>query len=284
MILSGIEVRDAHLSQLKEETKKLSKEPVLAILQIGNRPDSSAYVEQKKKWGEEAGIKVLHEKFNEEVSEEEVKEKIKELNSNNFVSGIIIQLPLPDNFDSLDLINTIDPDKDVDGLTDENQKKLEEGDLSGFIPATAKGVLSLLEYYKIPIENKKIVVFGRSRLVGSPVANVMRAKGAEVEVCHSKTPNTKEIAKTADILISATGVPELVTGEYVKEGAVIIDIGINLISGESLNEEIPTKKFVGDVKYEEVKDVASAITPVPGGVGPMTVVSLLENVLEAYRL
>lgn len=282
MILEGIKVRDAHLSQLKGEIEKYTRAPSLAILQVGNRDDSTAYVAQKKKWGEEVGIDVSHVSFPETARTEDVREKIKELNSDDSVDGIIVQLPLPEGFDSTAIIGAISPEKDVDGLTDENQAKLLNGDLSGFIPATARGVFAILEYYNIEVKNREVVVLGRSRLVGGPIAALAKAKGAEVVVCHSKTENTAEIARTADILISATGVPGLVTKDFVKEGAVVIDVGINLVSGESLNEEIPTKKFVGDADFDEVKDIAGAITPVPGGVGPMTVISLLENVVFAY--
>lgn len=283
MILDGTKVRDAHLSLLKEKVSMLEKAPKLAIIQVGNREDSTAYVEQKKKWGEEVGVMVSHEKFSEEISLEEIREKIKELNIDEDTDGIIVQLPLPDGFDVEVILGTINPEKDVDGLTGENQTKLLNGDLSGFIPATAKGVMSILRFYNIAVSGKKVVVLGRSRLVGGPIAALMKASGAEVEVCHSKTENTAGVAKTADILISATGIAGLVTREFVKPDAVVIDVGINLVSGESLNEEIPAKKFVGDVKFEEVKDIVSAITPVPGGVGPMTVVSLLENVVFAHN-
>lgn len=281
-ILDGTVVREHHVAMLRQRIVELDTPPVLHIIQIGSREDSTAYVAQKKKWGRQVGIVVKHTVFNEDVSFGDVEACIAELNGDKQIDGVIIQLPLPQHLDAVRLGNMIDPAKDVDGLTDTNQEKLRQGDLSGLLPATARGVISLLNHYHIGVRAMEVVVIGRSRLVGGPIAALLTARGAKVQVCHSETPDILTKAQAADIIVSATGVPGLVTKEYVKSGAVVIDVGINAVDGNSLEEEIPAKKFVGDVVFDEVKEVAAAITPVPGGVGPMTVVSLLENVTEAH--
>lgn len=277
-ILEGKTLRDKIIKELSE--KRVS--PKLAIIQVGNRPDSSAYINQKKKFGEKVGAVVEVFRFSEDTEQKYIEEKIGELNEDKSFHGIIVQLPVPKNINSFSLIENIDHRKDVDGLTSKNTKKLLLGDTSGLIPATAKGIMSLLSHYKIDPKGKKAVVIGRSQLVGYPIAQMLLAKDASVIICHSKTKNIPEIASQADILIVATGNPEFFGKEYVNNRQVVIDVGINLLEGKHLEEEVPDKKFVGDVKFDEVKDIVSAITPVPGGVGPMTVASLLQNLFFAY--
>jgi len=281
--LEGISIRDHKKEALIEEIQTFDTKPCLAILQVGKIEDSTIYIRQKKKFGESIGVGVSLFQFPETVQEQELIEVIQKLNTQKEITGIILQVPIPKHLDPIRIINTIDPQKDVDGLTDVNQLKLEKGE-KGIVPATARGIFSLLDYYNISVSGKKVVVLGRSCLVGKPVALLAQAREAIVHVCHSQTKNTQEIAKTADILISATGVAGLVTKDFVQDGAVVIDVGINLVTGEALEEEVPQKTFVGDVLYDDVFPHVSAMTPVPGGVGPMTVVSLFENLVDAYKM
>jgi methylenetetrahydrofolate dehydrogenase (NADP+)/methenyltetrahydrofolate cyclohydrolase len=260
-ILDGKVARDFYKKALIERVGKLSFVPTLSIIQIGDNKESSIYINQKKKFGESIGVNVSHIHLSENISFEEVSEIIKKENLKKEVSGIIVQLPLPKHLDLIKIINLIDPKKDVDGLTDENQKLLAENKPE-FVPATALGVILLLDFYKILISGNKIAVLGRSRLVGSPVAQILKFRGAEVTICHSKTPNTREITNDSDIIISAVGKPNLIDFSYIKNGSVVVDIG-------------------GDVNFASVSAIVSAITPFPGGVGPMTVLSLFVNLIEA---
>lgn len=283
LILDGKIVRAGVEKTLKADIAGFSVPPKLAIVQIGNREDSNAYIAQKKKCADSVGAHVDHIHFDEAVRTLDVVRRIEELNKDENIHGIILQLPVPSHIDPQDIIEAIDPRKDVDGLTSKNLKLLWTHKESGFVPATAKGILSLLDYYKIPLVGKKVVVVGRSVLVGKPVALLMLNRGATVTICHSGTLDLKKETILADILIIATGKENLIGREHVCSGQVVIDVGINVVSGKSLEEEIEGKKLVGDVDFEKVKDVVSAISPVPGGVGPMTVISLFENLLKAYH-
>jgi len=260
-ILDGKVARDFYKKTLMERVGKLSFIPTLSIIQIGDNKESAIYINQKKKFGESIGVNVSHIHLSENSSFEEISEIIKKENLKKEVLGIIIQSPVPKHLDFIQLVNLIDPKRDVDGLTDENQKLLAEGN-SRFISATARGVVLLLDFYKISLQGKSVAVLGRSRLVGNPMAVILKTRGANVEVCHSKTTNTKEITNKSDIVISAVGKPNLIDSSYVKDGAIIIDIG-------------------GDVNFADVSKKASAITPFPGGVGPMTVLSLFDNLTSA---
>jgi len=281
IILDGKVARDAHTDKLKKDIKNIGFSPTLAIIQVGDNPDSTLYIEQKKKFALKIGVTVQHVLLPESATFGELEDEIGKLNINNSISGIIVQLPLPKHLDREDVIGLIDPKKDVDGLTDENQKLLTESK-PRFIPATARGILSLLDFYKIDIEGKNIAVLGRSRLVGSPTALALLHRGGNVSVCHSKTTNTREITKGADIVVVAIGKPEFIDASYIKDGAVVVDVGINTVLGP-LDDEIPQRKVVGDVLFFEVAKVAGALSPVPGGVGPMTVLSLFENLLDASK-
>ena len=281
-ILNGKIVRDKIAEKLKKEIKELNGSVELAVIQIGDRVDSSAYIEQKKKFGEMVGAKVVHLRFEETVKESEIISEIVRLNEDILVNGIILQLPIPKHLSSTNIIGKIDPKKDVDGLTAENVKKLIQNDSSGMIPATARGIISLLNFYKISVVGKKVVIVGRSLLVGKPTAMALLNRNATVTICHSKTKNIEEITKLAEIVIMAVGKPEFFGKKYFKKGQVIVDVGINMKTGKKLNEEIPNTKFVGDVNFDEVKGIVKAISPVPCGVGPMTVASLFENLLDAY--
>jgi methylenetetrahydrofolate dehydrogenase (NADP+)/methenyltetrahydrofolate cyclohydrolase len=283
LILDGRKARDFYKTKLVERVKALNLKPLLAIIQIGDNPESSIYIEQKKKFAHTIGVDVEHIKFLETATQEEVAEKIVTLNDRKDVLGIIIQLPLPAHLDKLALINTINPEKDVDGLTDENQDLLEKGS-PRFIPATARGVAFLLDYYHIEVKGMKVAVLGRSRLVGHPLALLLKIKSAIVTVCHSQTSNTKEVTQGSDLVVVAIGRPEYVDETFIKRGAIVVDVGINSVLGQKLDEEIPKRKIVGDVKFKTVSTLALAISPVPGGVGPMTVLSLFDNLVLSAEL
>jgi methylenetetrahydrofolate dehydrogenase (NADP+)/methenyltetrahydrofolate cyclohydrolase len=278
LILDGKVARDSFKKALISRVKALSVAPKLALIQVGNNKESAIYIEQKKKFANSIGALVEHIHFPENATFDHIKDTISKLNSDAQIHGIIIQLPLSAHLDKLALMNLIDPKKDVDGLTDYNQKLLESGK-PNFIPATAKGIGMLLDFYNIHVSGKKVTVLGRSRLVGHPTAMLMASRGASVTVCHSGTKNTATIAKQADILIVAIGKPELIDASYVKQGAIVIDVGINSVAGEKFEEEIPRRKVAGDVNFKSVSGICSALTPVPGGIGPMTVLSLFDNLV-----
>ncbi|MBP6858957.1 MAG: bifunctional 5,10-methylenetetrahydrofolate dehydrogenase/5,10-methenyltetrahydrofolate cyclohydrolase [Candidatus Pacebacteria bacterium] len=275
LLLDGRVVRAARLSVLAERVKQLQRAPKLAIVQVGDRADSAAYIRAKKAFAERIGVQIDHVHFVEGVSEQEIVETLARLNVDSAVDGIIVQLPLSAHLDSTKITNTIDPHKDVDGLTDVNQALLSKNDLQAIIPATARGVKELLEYYEIGLKGKKVAVVGRSRLVGTPIAHMCAHAGAEVIVCHSKTPDLAHETRGADIVIVAVGKPGLIGAAHIKPGAVVVDVGIN---------RIPDGSLKGDVDFETVKDVVSAITPVPGGVGQMTVLALFENLLDTCKM
>lgn len=281
IILDGKQARDFFKKELIEKIQRGEKTPHLAIVQVGKRADSNAYIEQKKKFGAGVGVNVEHIQFDESITQENVIKEIESLNEDVDIDGIIVQLPLPGSLDTYSIIESIDPKKDVDGLTAVNVKLLQNGGLEGFMPATAKGIESLLRYYDISIEGKHAVVVGRSQLVGAPVARMLINHGATVTVCHSLTQNMSRYTKDADILVVAAGHPHLITKEYVQEGQVVIDVGINLLDGTPLQEELPDQRFTGDVDFKGVSEIVSAISPSPGGVGPMTVLSLFANVVKA---
>jgi methylenetetrahydrofolate dehydrogenase (NADP+)/methenyltetrahydrofolate cyclohydrolase len=260
MILYGAPVREKIRAELIEKIKKLDKHLVLAVVQVGNREDSNVYVKNKQKFGEEIGIKVLINKFDADISERELIKEIEELNNDENINGIIVQLPLLEGFDSEKIVNLISKKKDADGLTGGKT-----------MPATARGVMALLDYYNIPISGKKVVVIGRSKLAGAPIAEILKEKGAEVEVCHRGTENMAQICKVSDILISAAGQIGLVTKDFVNKNQVVVDVGINR------NKK---GKLVGDVNFAEIEPLISAITPVPGGVGLLTVACLFQNMLD----
>jgi len=266
---SSIKIKE----ELKTYVDSLDEKPGLVVIQVGDNPASNTYVKNKKLAAEYIGINFFHYKYEEKTSEEELINKIKELNNDNSVDGIIVQLPLPKGFNETKIINYIDPNKDVDGLTELNAGKLvnNEDCLSSCTPT---GIMKLLEMYNIEIEGKNAVVVGRSILVGKPIATMLLNKNATVTICHSKTKNLKEITKNADILVVATGHINTITEDMVNENAVVIDVGINH------NEE---NKLCGDVDFNNIKDKVKLITPVPGGVGPMTVAMLNYNVIKSYK-
>lgn len=272
-LINGKEVAEKIKLQVKEEIKSLGKDVTLAVVIVGDNPASKVYVNNKKKACKLVGIQSLEYGLPENTSEDELLSLIDRLNNYNYVDGILVQLPLPRHINTDMVIERINPEKDVDGFTAINTGKLWIGQYD-IAPCTAIGVIELLDYYNIDIAGKHCVIVGRSNIVGKPVAALMLERNATVTVCHSKTQNLYDITRTADILITAVGKPKFITRDMVKDGAVVIDVGIN-------RDE--NGKLYGDVDFENVKDKTTAITPVPGGCGPMTVAMLMKNTLEAAK-
>lgn len=269
------------VTQLKEEGKKI---PHLAAVIVGNDGASLTYVNAKVKACEKVGFESTLIKLSENTTEEQLLKKVKELNENPDIDGYIVQLPLPSHINETKVTLAIDPAKDVDGFHPENIGRMALG-LPSFLPATPAGIIELLKRYEVPTEGKHCVVIGRSHIVGSPMAMLMWRNeipgNATVTITHSKTKNLKELCQDADIIVAALGRAEFLTGDMVKEGAVIIDVGITRVKDETKKSGF---KLLGDVKYDEVASKASFITPVPGGVGPMTIASLMMNTLKAIEL
>lgn len=259
--------------------------PCIAFIRVGEDPASVSYVRGKNRTAEKIGIAPLLFTFDDSVSQEELDAKIDELNANPSVNGILIQSPLPAHLDEQAAFNRIDPNKDVDGFNVVNAGRVVQEDSSGFVSCTPAGIIEICKREGISLEGKHVVVLGRSLIVGKTFALLAMQKGphanATVTVCHSRTRNLKEITRQADILVAAIGRPEMVTGDMIKEGAVVIDVGINRVEDASKKKGY---KLVGDVNFAEVEPIASRITPVPGGVGPMTVAMLMKNTVKAYEL
>lgn len=275
-ILDGKKVSAKVREDLKLEVDNLKKEgikPKLAVIMVGNDLASKVYVRNKNKACEEIGIEYEEFLLDEETTMEELLNVIDNLNKNQNIDGILLQSPIPKHLDINKAFRAILPEKDVDGFHPINAGKLSIGEKC-FVPCTPHGVVKIIEEYNIETEGKNVVIVGRSNIVGKPLIQCMLQKNATVTVCHSKTRNLEEFTKKADILIVAIGKPKFITENMVKEGVVVIDIGINR------NEE---GKLVGDVDFDNVSKKASYITPVPGGVGPMTVAMLMENVVEAAK-
>jgi len=270
-ILDGKKIRDERKEFLSKKIFALDSVPKLVVFQVGKNQASDSYIKQKEIFGKTIGVEVTREVFPESVSEDEILQKIEKYNSDDKFRGIIVQLPLSPHLDIFKISSKINPKKDIDGFSGENIKAL-FGGREGFVPATTRGILDLLDYYKLEIQGKNVCIVGRSELVGKPTAIALINRDATVEVCHSKTKDLKEKTKRAQILITAVGKPKFITKEFVSPEQVIIDVGISREGDGSL---------VGDVDFEEVSGVVSAITPVPGGVGPMTVLSLFENLVDA---
>ena len=276
-LINGKELAKKIRGELKEEVESLHQKgiyPKLAVIMVGDDKASSVYVRNKSKACNEIGIEFEEYLKESSISQNELISLIKELNDRKDIHGILLQSPIPDHLNIREAFNTIDPKKDVDGFNPVNVGKLSIGE-DCFISCTPYGVIKMLEEYDIPVEGKRAVVIGRSNIVGKPLVQCLLKKNATVTVCHSKTQNLGEITKEADILIAALGKPKFVTEDMVKDGAVVIDVGINR------NEE---GKLVGDVDFENVSKKASYITPVPGGVGPMTIAMLMNNVVKAAKL
>lgn len=272
-ILDGKRIKDEKEIELKKEIGTLNRKPGIAVIQVGNNEASNVYIKNKQKTAQSLGCEFSHIKFDEKVKEEDILLKIDELNNDKSIDGIIIQMPMPKHFNESRIQNRVLPLKDIDGLTDNNAGLLMHNKDS-FIPCTPKGIIETLKYYNIDISGKHVVIVGRSELVGRPLMSLMLNNNATVSICHSYTSNLKEITTLADILIVAVGKKGIITEDMVKDGAVVIDVGINRVDN----------KLYGDVDFEKVKEKCSYITPVPGGVGQTTVLSLYQNLLKAYKL
>ena len=271
-IIDGKKIKAEIIEELKKEVKRYMIKPCLAVIQIGDDPASNTYIKAKEKACNEIGIYFKHIKFTAETKEIEVINKILELNNDDYVHGILLQLPLPEGFNPDKLINYIARNKDVDGLTDINLGKL-FNNKPCLISCTPQGIMELIEKENINLEGKNVTIVGRSNLVGKPLIGLMLNKNATVTICHSKTENLSKHTKNADILVVAVGKKHFIKENMVKEGAIVIDVGINKEDG----------KLYGDVDFNNVKSKVEKITPVPGGVGPMTVAMLMKNVISAYQ-
>ena len=291
ILLDGKKVAAGKRAELRETIAQLQaagkRAPKLAIVIVGHNPASETYVANKIKACGEVGIEAEKIAFEADITEQQLLAEVSRLNHDATIDGFIVQLPLPEHISETTIMSAIDRRKDVDGLTPENVGRTVQG-LPSIISATPRGIRELLAYYQIPTEGTHVVVIGRSNIVGKPIAMLLMQRpylslpsmsaaslgDATVTICHSKTRDLKSICLTADIIIVAAGCPKLLTADMVKEGVTIIDVGINRVDG----------KLVGDVDFENVAPKAAYITPVPGGVGPMTIVSLLQNTLQAYEL
>jgi len=272
-IIDGKKIAEKILNSLKSKVKSLKQKPGLALVLVGNNPASEIYVNFKEKTCKDVGFYCERFNLDKNIGELDLLNLVNNLNQKTNIHGILVQLPLPKLIDKKLIVNSILPHKDVDGFTPLNLGNLVTENTI-LAPATARAVLHLIESTGIKIEGKNVVIVGRSNIVGKPTAMMLLEKNATVTICHSKTRNLAEHTKKADILVAAAGKPKLITKSMVKEGAVVIDVGINRVDG----------KIIGDVDFVNVKEVAGYITPVPGGVGPMTIAMLLENTLKAMEL
>ncbi len=276
MIIDGKKEAELLRDEIKKEVLKIkeskNKVPGLTVILIGNYTPSQIYVKNKEKNSKEVGMNSNVIKYSDDVTEKEILEKIKELNNDQNVSGILVQLPLPKQIKKEKIINAIHPSKDVDGFNPVNVGNLSSG-YKGLVPCTPMGCLMLIKKVEKNLSGKHAVIIGRSNLNGKPMAQLLLKENCTVTIVHSKTKNLQQECLKADIIVAAVGVPNLVKKDWVKKDAIVIDVGIN-----KLND-----KIVGDVEFDQVKDIAKAITPVPGGVGPMTIACLLKNTLECFK-
>ena len=266
------QIRNRLAEEVKELKKKTGKTPGLATVLVGDDPASAVYVRNKNKICGELGFQSFEQKLSADTSEEQLLQLVGELNSNKDIHGILVQLPLPDQIDSEKILQAIDPKKDVDGFHPVNVGKLVVGNAL-LTPCTPTGIIELLDHYDIEISGKHAVIIGRSNIVGKPVSMLLLQRNATITICHSRTQDLEELTRSADIIVAAVGRANFVTEEMVSEGTVVIDVGINRVDG----------KLTGDVDFEPVSKKASHITPVPGGVGPMTIALLMENTLKAFK-
>lgn len=279
------EIRDGIRTRVADMKKKTGGTPGLAVVLVGNNPASAVYVRMKGKGCEEVGIKSFSYSLPESATERELLDLVDDLNRNREINGILVQLPLPGQIKEKSVLYSIDPAKDVDGFHPVNVGKLLIGDEDCFFPCTPYGCQELIARHVKDIKGKHLVIVGRSNIVGKPLANMMIQKNSRancvVTVCHTAAPDIGYHTRQADILVVAAGSPEMVTGDMVKKGAVVIDVGTNRVQDPA---DAAKTRLVGDVKFDEVSMVASAITPVPGGVGPMTITMLLKNTVKAYMI
>jgi methylenetetrahydrofolate dehydrogenase (NADP+) / methenyltetrahydrofolate cyclohydrolase len=266
------QIRNRLAEEVQELKKTTGKTPGLATVLVGDDPASAVYVRNKNKICGELGFQSFEQKLSADTSEEQLLQLVGELNSNKDIHGILVQLPLPDQIDSEKILQAIDPKKDVDGFHPVNVGKLVVGNAL-LTPCTPTGIIALLDHYDIEISGKHAVIIGRSNIVGKPVSMLLLQRNATITICHSRTQDLEEVTRSADIIVAAVGRANFVKEEMVSEGTVVIDVGINRVDG----------KLTGDVDFEPVSKKASHITPVPGGVGPMTIALLMENTLKAFK-
>lgn len=276
-IIDGKALSDKILKEIENEHSelqaKVGRKAGLAVIIVGENPASQIYVRNKIRACERVGFHSETIRLDENITEESLLLEIKKLNNDNNIDGILVQLPIPKHINELKVINAISAEKDVDGFHTTNIGKMMIGDETGFLPCTPAGVIQMFEEYNIDLEGKDVLVIGQSNIVGKPMTLLLINKRATVQVCNSKTKNLSEKLQKADVVVAAAGSPKLVKGSDVKEGVVVIDIGINRVDG----------KICGDVDFEEVSQKASYITPVPGGVGPMTIAMLIKNTFKSYK-
>jgi len=293
-ILDGKSFSGKILESIKQKCEKENLKPGLAVILVGDDPASSVYVRMKEKTCKKLGFVSKGFKLPADTKEEELASLIKKLNEDREIDGILLQLPLPSHLDDKKMLELISPEKDVDGFHPVNAGRLFTGQKS-FIPCTPRGIIELLKEYSIELEGKNAVIIGRSNIVGKPMAILMLNENATITICHSRTKNLKDVASKADILVAAIGRPYFVSGDFVKEGAVVVDVGVNRVDSLELGEKLFGKDsdklekikekgyvLVGDVNFEEASKKASYITPVPGGVGPLTIAMLMKNTLESH--
>ena len=273
MIMDGKSLKGEILSGLAEKVKALDKVPTLCVIQVGDDEASNVYINQKRKMCNDIGYNFIHEKYDDSITEDELLKNIERFNSNDNIDAILVQMPLPSGINEKSIQNAVNKYKDVDGLNDNNIIDLING-RDALYPCTACGVISLLDKYGVILEGSNVVIVGRSSLVGMPLFHMLENRNATVTLCHSKTRNLADITKNADIIISATGVKGLIKEDMVNNNTVVVDVGITRENG----------KLYGDVDFDNVSKKAKLITPVPGGVGPMTIASLAQNVLKAYKM
>jgi len=276
-IIDGKALSDKILKEIENEHSelqaKVGRKAGLAVIIVGENPASQIYVRNKIRTCERVGFHSETIRLDEHITEENLLLEIEKLNNDNNIDGILVQLPIPKHINELKVINAISAEKDVDGFHTTNIGKMMIGDETGFLPCTPAGVIQMFEEYNIDLEGKDVLVIGQSNIVGKPMTLLLINKRATVQVCNSKTKNLPEKLQKADVVVAAAGSPKLVKGSDVKEGVVVIDIGINRVNG----------KICGDVDFEEVSQKASYITPVPGGVGPMTIAMLIKNTFKSYK-
>lgn len=276
-IIDGKALSEKILKEIEQEhselEKKVERKAGLAVIIVGENPASQIYVRNKIRACEKVGFHSETIRLDENITEENLLLEIEKLNNNSNIDGILVQLPIPKHIDGLKIINAISAKKDVDGFHTTNIGKMMIGDETGFLPCTPAGVIQMFEEYNINLEGKDVLVIGQSNIVGKPMTLLLIKKRATVQVCNSKTKNLSEKLQKADVIVAAAGSPKLIKATDVKEGVVIIDVGINRVDG----------KLCGDVDFEEVSKKASFITPVPGGVGPMTIAILIKNTFKSYK-
>jgi len=273
IILDGKKIKNEILDELKNKVNNLEDKPHLTVIQVGDNEASNVYIKQKAKMAEYVGYGYKHLKLPEDITEEALLSEIDRLNNDATVHGILVQMPLPRHIDTNKIQNAVLPEKDIDGLSDINAGKLFH-DNDGLFACTPYGIMELLKRYNIFVEGKHAVIVGRSNLVGKPLSVMLTHAGATVTLCHSKTKDLAKYTKMADILIVAVGHPKLITSDMISDNVIVIDVGINRLED----------RLVGDVDFDNICNRCSYITPVPGGVGPMTVAMLGENILKAYKM